>query len=167
MTRTFNKAHPGYDAGIIRRSAIVAVVIGIILTLANQTAAVLGRQPFQFLPLVLNFVIPFIVVAISQFLGIKKALSDMKQSDKFGTQAEGFIVAAFSHGIPLRALIVSLIIGSTNSGIIISVTLMENGNLANLPFAVMAQAYILPALFGILSQTITYRRTLHAPRVVV
>jgi len=167
MTQTFYKGHPGYDAGIIRRSAIVAVVIGTILTLTNQTAAVLGRQPFQFLPLVLNFVTPFIVVAISQLLGVKKALSDMKQSDKSGAQIEGFIAAAFGHGIPLRALTVSLMIGSTNSGIIISATLMENGNLANLPFATMAQAYILPALFGILSQTITYRRTLHAPRVVV
>ena len=167
MTRILGKAHPGYGAGIIRRSAIVAVVIGTILTLTNQTAAVLGRQPFQFLPLVLSFVTPFIVVAISQLLGIKKALSDMKQSDKSGTQTEGFIAAAFGHGIPLRALIVSLIIGSINSGIIISVTLMEAGNLANLPFALMAQAYILPALFGILSQAITYRRTLHALHVVV
>lgn len=158
---------PRYYAGIIPRAAIVAVVIGTVLTLTNQAAAVFGNEPLEYLPMTLGFVTPFIVVAISQLMAIKKALSDAKQNSKSGTEIEGFIATAFGHDIPLRAVIVSLIIGSINSAIIISVTLIENGNLADLPFALMAQAYTLPALFGVLSQAITYRRTLHALHVVV
>jgi len=154
-------------AGVFRRSAIVAVVIGTVLTLINQPEALFGNHPLEYLSLTLSFATPFIVVAISQFLGIRKALSEIKTSDRLIATTEKVMTTALGHGIPLRALIVSLTIGSINAGIVISITLAENGTLVNLPLAVMIQAYILPALFGILSQTISYRRTLHAPRVLI
>lgn len=51
-----------------------------------------------------------------------------------------------------------LIVGSANTAIVVFVALLESGEVAALPFAPIAQVFVLPVLFGLLSQTISYRR---------
>ncbi len=64
------------DAGVIRRAGIVALVLGSVLTLANQSGAIFGGGTVQVLPLVLVYLTPFVVVTVSQVLGIRRALLD-------------------------------------------------------------------------------------------
>jgi hypothetical protein len=157
MTLTFDHQPdliPSPFAGVTKRAAIVAVVLGCALTGINQSEAAFGNQNVRYLPMALNFIIPFIVVTISQILGIRKALSDAL------TSGESPLRTAFSHGIPIRAILLGLFAGSLNAAIASAVAYSNDGNLANLPITALAQAYSLPVVFGILSQTISYRRTM-------
>ena len=45
--------------------------------------------------------------------------------------------------------------GTINAGILLAVS---SGRVDDLPVMLLAQAYTLPILFGVLSQTISYRR---------
>ncbi len=162
MTLTFDhqtKSILSPFAGIRKRAAIVALVLGPALTAINQSEAVFGNQNIRYLPMALNFIIPFIVVIISQILGIRKALLD---APKLGRFSESPLQTAFGHGIPLRSLLLGLLAGSLNAVIASVLAYLNDGTLANLPVAALAQAYSLPVVFGILSQTISYRRTMAA-----
>ncbi len=64
------------DAGVIRRAGIVALILGSVLTLANQSGAIFGGGGVQVLPLILVYLTPFVVVTVSQVLGIRRALLD-------------------------------------------------------------------------------------------
>jgi hypothetical protein len=162
MTLTFDhQANPISSpfAGVRKRAVIVALVLGCILTGINQSEAVFGAQNIRYLPMALNFIIPFIVVVISQILGIRKALSDALTLDDF---SESALQTAFSHGIPIRALLMGLFVGSLNAFIASILAFLTDGTLASLPLVALAQAYSLPVVFGIVSQTISYRRTMAA-----
>ena len=51
-----------------------------------------------------------------------------------------------------------LIVGSVNTSIVVIAALMDGADLANLPVALIGQAFVLPMLFGLISQAISYRR---------
>ncbi len=160
MTLTFDhqiNLIPSPFTGVRKRAAVVALVLGCTLTAINQSEAVFGSQNIRYLPMALNFIIPFIVVVISQILGIRKALSD---APKVGGFLENPLQTAFRHGIPIRALLLGLFAGSLNAVIASVLAYLTDGTLTNLPVAALAQAFILPVVFGILSQTISYRRTM-------
>ena len=143
---------------VVLRAAIVAAVLGSILTLANQTDALLGPGDIALLPLVLVYATPFAVVAISQMLGARQALREGIRAGPQGARAESFLATAFSHGIAVRAVLLGLSMGSLNTLIVISATLLEHGRLESLPLPLLAQAYSLPVVFGVLSQALAYRR---------
>ncbi len=63
-----------------------------------------------------------------------------------------------SHAIPLRSVAMGLIVGSVNTSIVVFAALMDGADLANLPAALIGQAFVLPMLFGLISQAISYRR---------
>ncbi len=149
-------------ADVLRRAAIVAIVLGTVLTLANQSGAIFGDSPIQFLPLALVYLTPFIVVSLSQALGIRRAVADAGHKQAFQFPQAGVLSTAVSHGIPMRALLVGLIIGSVNTAIVISLALVDRGNLDGIPTALIAQAFVLPMLFGLVSQAISYRRAAFA-----
>ena len=67
---------PFLNSAVFLRSAIVAVVIGSVLTLINQSRWVVGSDPLQLLPFILVFVTPFVVVAISQVVAARRAFID-------------------------------------------------------------------------------------------
>ncbi len=69
-----------------------------------------------------------------------------------------FLTKAMSDGIPARAALVGLIAGSVNAAIVVAVTLAQHGGLNAMPLAPLVQAFSLPILFGVLSQSIAYRR---------
>ena len=134
----------------------MALILGAALTLANQSGAVFGSGKVQLFPLVLVYATPYIVVAVSQILGIRRA-----HLDALGVQAlsrEKSITTAVSHAIPLRSVAMGLIVGSVNTSIVVFAALMDGSDVANLPAALIGQAFVLPMLFGRISQASSYRR---------
>lgn len=47
--------------GILRRALVVALVVGSLLSLINQGAAILGPEPIHWLKLALTYAVPFFV----------------------------------------------------------------------------------------------------------
>ena len=101
---------------------------------------------------------PFVVVTVSQLLGIRLALLDAGRGLAPVFPRDAFLATALSRGIPLRSLLLGLIVGTVNTSIVISAALMDGGKLADLPAALIGQAFVLPVLFGLVSQAISYRR---------
>jgi len=148
--------------GIVLRAFLVALVLGSILTLANQPDVISGNTAVQVLPLILVYLTPFVVVTISQVLGAHRARLDARFNHEKTPQPDGFFVTAISHGIPFRAVLVAATIGVINTAITAAATLASNGTISDLPVALIVQAFTLPVLFGLVSQTISYRRALAA-----
>ncbi len=155
---------PFATRAIFLRAAIVAVIIGSVLTLNNQAGWVIGSDSLRLLPLILVFLTPFAVVTISQVAGARRATID---SVGHGTRAspEGFIDTVVSHGIPARAAVISLVFGSVSAIITLADAFLRSGDLAAVSVAPLAQAYVLPLLFGLLSQAISYRRFRYQERL--
>ncbi len=151
------------NRAVFLRSAIVAVVIGSVLTLINQSGWVVGSDPLQLLQFILVFVTPFVVVAISQVVAARQVFIDAVTYES-PANLESFITTTISHGIPARAAAIGLIVGSINAIIILTGALLGSGDLAAAPAALLVQVYALPLLFGVLSQAISYRRTAHSVR---
>ena len=88
---------------IFLRSAIVATVLGSVLTFINQRAWIAGNDSLQLLPFMLAFLTPFAVVMVAQVAGVRQAHRD---SVCRGASAspEGFTTTIASHGIPARAV---------------------------------------------------------------
>ncbi len=51
-----------------------------------------------------------------------------------------------------------LLVAGVNIGIVVTAALLERGNLDELPLPLLGQAFVLPVLFGVLSQAAAYRR---------
>ncbi len=153
---------PHLNGGVLRRAALVALILGSVLTLANQSGAVFGPEIIQLLPLLLVYLTPFVVVTISQVLGARQAAADTAGSR--GPAVETFTSTAFSHGIPARAGLMGLAAAGVNAAIVVMAALLEHGGLGPLPYPLLGQALVLPVLFGALSQAIAYRRVITAFR---
>ena len=149
---------PWATRAIFLRSAIVAALIGSILTLINQPSWVFGSDPLRPLPLILVFLTPLAVVTVAQVAGVRRAHID---SVGRGAPAspEGFMATIRSHGIPARAVAIGLVFGSLNAIIVFADALLRSGDIAAVSVVPLVQAYVLPLLFGLLSQAISYRRS--------
>ncbi len=106
---------------VLLRAAAVAVLIGSVLTLVNQADAVTGSGQIEWLPLVLVFITPFLVVSASQVFGTREA---RRSAGRIGYRRESFIGTLLSHGIPGRAIALSLAVGSTNTVIVAASALL-------------------------------------------
>lgn len=151
-------APPGWvsilTAPIVARAFAVALILGSTLTAINQPAAILGAASLDLLPFALVYITPFVVVTASQLLGIRRALSDGQPLPA----GEGFLATVLAHGIPSKALLTGLLVGTVNTAITAAAALIATGSLAGIPLPLLVQAYTLPVLFGLLSQAISYRR---------
>jgi hypothetical protein len=147
---------------ILRRAFLIATMLGSILTLANQSGAIFGSDEIQVLPLVLVYLTPFVVITVSQVLGLRRALLDARSPRYFSRRDTAFLVTAMSHSIPRRAFFVALVIGIANTFIVASSALILSGSISNISTALVAQTFALPMLFGLLSQTLAYRRAMSA-----
>ncbi len=146
-------------APVIGRALVVSVVLGAILTGVNQPAAVFGNADFQPLPLVLVFLTPFVVVAFSQVLGMRAARRAATQMPR---GKETLFETTFSHGIPMRAIIVGSGAALVNSAIMTADLIISGQSFRQFPIPLMLQAMTLPIIFGALSQAVSFRRTLVA-----
>ena len=145
------------NAAVLKRSLLLALIIGGMLTLVSQSAALFGDAIFERLPLVLAFVTPFLVITISQLVATHQAVSDAIR-DQTPATTTPFITTLVAHNIPSRALVIGLITGSTNSLLILISTLAQTGDITNAPLPLIVQSYVLPFVFGALSQALAYRR---------
>ena len=69
------------------------------------------------------------------------------------------MTTVISHGIPLNSLLLGLIIGTVNTLIVVLAAIVDGGNIAAVPTAlIIGQAFVLPMLCGLISQAISYRR---------
>ncbi|MFP6759491.1 MAG: hypothetical protein VCC99_14950, partial [Alphaproteobacteria bacterium] len=59
---------------VVVRAGIVALVLGGMLTLVNQSGALFGAERLQVLALVQVLVTPFLVVMVAQLLDIRQAI---------------------------------------------------------------------------------------------
>lgn len=141
------------------RAAIVAIVIGSVLTLINQRAAFFGAEEIAILPLILVFQTPFLVVLASQMLAIRRATLDY-QARIGPAKRERFLETLTAHEIPLRAIILGGLMGTLNTAIIGTANILSTGAALPLPTTLIAQAYTLPVLFGFVSQSLAYRRAI-------
>ena len=91
-------------------------------------------------------------------MGRRQAVIEQQRAEGRGVVSEPFLVTLVSHGIPWRATLLGVIAGSMNTGIVLAVTAAASGVPANPPWALIAQAFSLPILFGVLSQALAYRR---------
>ena len=142
------------SAPIFARALVVALILGSVLTLVNQPVAIFGTTPLELLPFALVYFTPFVVVALSQILGIRQALREGRPL----ANDERFLATVLTHGIPAKALSTGLLMGTLNTSITVAAALAETGGLSGLPIPLLAQAYCLPVLFGLLSQAISFRR---------
>jgi len=147
---------------IITRAVVVALVLGSILTLVNQPDAIFGNAVVEALPLMLVYMTPFVVVTASQVLGSRRAIRDSEFSYGWKLHDVGFVGTAMSHGIPIRAMLLAALIGAINTVITVAATLTSDGIISDLQKIAIAQAFALPLLFGLVSQTISYRRAIAA-----
>jgi len=151
-------ALPGWvsmlKAPVLARAFAVALILGSILTAINQPGIFSGTSTLDLLPFVLVYITPFVVVMLSQILGIRQALRDCKLLPN----GERFLTTMVTHGIPLKAVLTGLLVGTINTLITVSAALIDIGSLSDVPVPLLAQAYSLPILFGLLSQAISYRR---------
>ena len=151
-------------AAVIGRAAVVAIVLGSVLAVANQSAAIFGANDFQILPLALVYLTPFIVVTISQVFGIRQAQLDRRPGRLQEQGRRGFLHTMRAHGIPGRSLVIGLAVGSVNTTIAIAAALLAGADVGAIAAAPVVQAFVLPMLFGLISQTLSYRRAAAAIR---
>ena len=143
-----------FKAPILARALAVALILGSILTAINQPGIFSGASRLDLLPFALVYITPFAVVTLSQILGIRQALRDgMPTPD-----GERCFATMVAHGLPARAALTGLLMGTINTSITVSAALIGTGSLTDIPVPLLVQAYSLPVLFGLLSQAISYRR---------
>ena len=142
---------------IIKRAAIVAVIIGGLLTLINQTAVIFGDADPQYTRMVLAFLTPFLVVGSSQFFGIRAASEALSQNT--GNQ-HGFVQTLFSHGIPVRSVVMGLIAGGATAIIATTTNMAARQNINQLHLDLVLPAVVLPIIFGAFAQVLAFRRTI-------
>ena len=141
---------------IVMRATIIAVLIGSALTLSGQSDAVLGEAKIQLLPMSLAYLTPFLVVIISQVFGIREAHRVLLQKSQ---NRQAFIQTLFSHGIPLRAVVLGLAAGAVNTFFVATAYLVMGRGLHLLPVELIIQAVTLPIIFGAFSQALSFRST--------
>lgn len=142
---------------IIKRAAIMAIIIGSALSLSGQHTALFGPAEIKILPMILAFLTPFVIVIISQVLGIREARKVKSPNIK---KYQSFMRTLFSHGILNRSIALGLVAGGINTAIVASANLAAGQGLNHLPITLIVQALTLPIIFGAISQTLSFRRTI-------
>ena len=130
-------------------------MIGGGLILTNQWSAIFADAAFSIPAAILSFVTPFVVISVSQALGVRAFFSERPAG---GGRTEGFSMTVFSHGIPRRASFVAPLVGVAVTAIIAGLAWLEAGDPFAVPAAQIAQVFVLLFAFGLISQAAAYRR---------
>jgi len=142
---------------VLKRSLILSIIIGVILTLLNQPSAIFGQAELKLLPTIFMFITPLIVITLSQLVANEQARIH-EVNGQNSARDSGFLNVLFNHNIGLRALIIAVVMGLINCILMGLISLYENGSLSLLSTSLVLQFFILPLIFGAVSQTITLKR---------
>ena len=123
---------------VLIRATVVATILGSALALLNQSSAILGADEIQWLRLALLYITPFLVVTLSQALGLRAA---RRASARTATLGESFTATLFGHGIPARAVALGLAAGAVNTAIVATAAVMAGQGLDQLPLALIPYRY--------------------------
>ena len=82
-----------------------ALILGSVLAVLNQSDEIFGPAHVQWLPLVLVYLTPFIVVTLSQAVGIQRAKRDRAEKPSMELRPGSFVQTMGSHGIPARVAV--------------------------------------------------------------
>ena len=148
-------AHISYS--VLKRSLAMVLIIGCLLILTSQSSAQFGHKPLHMLTLLLSFANPFVVVTLSQLSAAEQVATEEPTSRLFNRDA-GFVSTLLNHDIPARALLIALLLGSVYSVIVLLHQVLQLGQITSAVLPLIALLYVLPFLFGAISQTLTYRR---------
>lgn len=141
---------------VLRRSALLALIIGSMLTYVNQSSAVFGASDFNKVQLLLAYLTPFVVILLSQVLAIRQAEIN-KAQNKVLSVSRQFKTRELTENIFVRALFISLFVGNVNNAIVMT-TQLHHSKVDGLPWFLLIQSYVLPLVFGAFSQAMAYRR---------
>ena len=106
---------------VLIRATVVAAILGSALALLNQSSAIFGAAEIDWLRLALLYLTPFLVVSLSQALGLRAA---RRASVRTAVLGESFTATLFVHGIPARAVALGLAAGAINTAIVATAALM-------------------------------------------
>ncbi len=162
ITRTTSRPTTGPSAisiatslAVLRRSFVLALAIGGTLVLGNQWSAIFGGAALSVAAVVLSFVTPFAVISISQALGVRAYFRERYAA---ASQPETFWTTMRLHGIPRRAALVAPAVGITVTALMAALAWLEAGDPFAVPAIQVAQVFVLPFAFGLVSQAAAYRR---------
>lgn len=133
-----------------------ALVIGASLVLVNQSGAVFGAQAFSLPAAALSFVTPFVVISISQALGVRAFFGERRAEI---WNRERLLTTMRLHGIPRRGALVAAAVGIVVTVLMAALAWLETGDPFGVPAIQVAQVFVLPFAFGLVSQAAAYRRT--------
>ena len=140
---------------VLRRSAVLALVIGPSLVLVNQSGAVFGAQAFSLPAAALSFMTPFVVISISQALGIRAFFGERRAEI---WNRERLLTTMRLHGIPRRGALVAASVGIVVTALMAALAWLETGDPFGVPATQVAQVFVLPFAFGLVSQAAAFRR---------
>ena len=148
MTARSIKVPDGGPAGrIVVRAIIGALIVGTGLNVLNQSLS-----PLQS---VMMFVTPFFTISIAQLLGIRAA----RRLHVPGSPAPSMGQTLRKHALFCNAVLIGVVMAASNASLMVIAGAMETGQLVLLNPLILAQAFMLPVLFGAVSQALAYRRT--------
>ncbi len=142
---------------VLKRSLILSIIIGAILTLLNQPSAIFGQVELKLLPTIFMFITPFIVITLSQLVANEQARIHEANGQKRSRNIS-FVNILVNHNVVPRALIIAVVMGLINCILMGLISLYENESLSLLSTSLVVQFFILPLIFGGLSQTLTLKR---------
>jgi len=145
------------NTSVLPRSFVIALVIGGALNLINQFEAFFGTGDIQVLPLILMFTTPFAVVFFSLRASFYRAWQDINHG-RAPNKIKGLLLTSFAHGIPAKALIFGVLVGSINLIILLLEGYLSVGEFRMVSLVQTAQFYTLPIFFGFFSQGLSYRK---------
>lgn len=157
MTHTTPIPHRSliWNRGIKTRAAIIALIVGTLLTIINQPNAVFGPSELHWVPFVLMYLTPFVVVSVSHVLGQQAA---SRIDGRYGERHERFLMTLMSHGVARRAIALGGLIGLFNITLVLAIGGSDGGQSSPRSINLLFQTILLPVVIGTLSQSLSFRR---------
>jgi hypothetical protein len=149
---------PVLSINMVKRAAIIATAIGVILNIVNHGQSILAGEPVSLLSAILVFASPFFVVLASQMIATRYAVRDVAVGR---ARNAGIFGTLLSRGFLPTALVIALTAVGINTALMASNNYALTSEFGPLPVPVLAQAFVLPLFFSALSLTLSYRRATH------
>lgn len=137
---------------LLRRALLVGLAAGFAINAGNQLPRLRAGLDLNWLQIALTFLAPFLVVSLSQAVGIRRGIVDAR----LGPLSEPVTATIGTHGIPARAVTIAIATGSSLTVVVLLATAASGGG--QIGIMTFLQLFLFPLTFSFISQTIAYRR---------